>query len=56
MRKQAMPGENKKNLQSPKDVAETISDIIFSNKIYKGEVIDIMKFKSDHSSKVTGSK
>ena len=45
MRKQAMPGENINNLQKPKEVAEKIKDIIFSNKIYKGEVIDLIKFK-----------
>ena len=43
MRKQAMPGENSNNLQDPKEVAEKIKDIIFSNKIYKGEVIDLIK-------------
>ena len=43
MRKQAMPGENSNDLQDPKEVAEKIKDIIFSNKIYKGEVIDLIK-------------
>ena len=47
MRKQAMPGENSNNLQKPKEVAEKIKDIVFSNKIYKGEVIDLIKFKLD---------
>ena len=47
MRKQAMPGENSNNLQKPKEVAEKIKDIIFSNKIYKGEVIDLIRFKLD---------
>ena len=47
MRKQAMPGENSNNLQKPKEVAEKIKDIIFSNKIYKGEIIDLIKFKLD---------
>ena len=47
LRKQAMPGENSNNLQNPKDVAEKIKDIIFSNKIYKGEVIDLLRFKTD---------
>ena len=45
MRKQAMPGENCDNLQNPREVAEKIKDIIFSNKIYKGEVIDLIRFK-----------
>ena len=44
LRKQAMPGENSNNLQNPKDVAEKINKIIFSNKIYKGEIIDLIKF------------
>ena len=43
MRKQAMPGENSNDLQDPKEVAEKIKDIIFSNKIYKGEIIDLIK-------------
>jgi NAD(P)-dependent dehydrogenase (short-subunit alcohol dehydrogenase family) len=43
MRKQAMPGENSYNLQNPKEVAEKIKDIIFSDKIYKGEVIDLIR-------------
>ena len=47
MRKQAMPGENTNNLQKPKEVAKKIKEIIFSNKIYKGEVIDLIRFKSD---------
>ena len=47
MRKQAMPGENTKNLQDPKKVAEKIQEIIFSNKIYKGEIIDLTRFKLD---------
>ena len=41
MRKQAMPGENAEFLQNPKEVAEKIKNIIFSNKVYKGEVIDL---------------
>ena len=45
LRKQALPGENINNLQSPKDVAEKIKNIILSNKIYKGEIIDLIKFK-----------
>ena len=38
-----MPGENSNNLQDPIEVAEKIKGIIFSNKIYKGEVIDLIK-------------
>ena len=45
MRRQAMPGENQNDLQNPKKVAEAILDVIFSKEIYKGTVIDIMKFK-----------
>ena len=47
MRKQAMPGENSNNLQNPREVAEKIKDIILSNKIYKGEVIDLIRLKLD---------
>ncbi len=43
MRKLAMPGENADNLQSAREVAEKIKDIIFSNKVYKGEVINLNK-------------
>ena len=45
MRKQAMPGENSDNLQDPKEVAEKIKNIIFSNKIYKGDIIDLNQVK-----------
>ena len=41
MRKQAMPGENSDELQTPKEVAEKLKDILFSSKIYKGEVINL---------------
>jgi len=41
MRKKAMPGENVDNLQTPRQVAEKIKKIISSNKVYKGEVIDL---------------
>ena len=47
MRKLAMPGENSNNLQSPKIVAEKIKDIIYSNEIYKGDVIDLIKINLD---------
>ena len=47
MRKQAMPGENINNLQKPKEVAEKIKDIILSDKIFKGEVIDLLRSKTD---------
>ena len=47
MRKQAMPGENPADLQNPKEVADKIKDLIFSNKIYKGEVIDLNRVKLD---------
>jgi len=43
MRKLAMPGENEKYLQSPKVVAKKIEKIIYSNEIYKGDVIDLIK-------------
>ena len=38
-----MPGENEKYLQSPKVVAKKIEKIIYSNEIYKGDVIDLIK-------------
>lgn len=41
MRKLAMPGENEKYLQSPKVVAKKLEKIIYSNEIYKGDVIDL---------------
>ena len=47
MRKQAMPGEDSENLENPKEVAEKIKDIIASNEIFKGEVIDLIRFKLD---------
>lgn len=56
MRNLAMPGENKNYLQTPVEVAKKIKNIILSNKIYKGEIIDLMKVKLDHSSNITGSK
>ena len=43
MRKQAMPGENQNDLQSPKEVAKKIEEIIVSNKVYKGEVINLLQ-------------
>ena len=43
MRKLAMPGENEKHLQSPKVIAKKIEKIIYSNEIYKGDVIDLIK-------------
>ena len=42
MRKKAMPGEDVNNLQNPREAAEKIKDVIFSNKIYKGQVIDLI--------------
>jgi hypothetical protein len=39
MRKTAMPGERSTNLNKPVDVAKLIINEIFSDKIYKGEVI-----------------
>ena len=38
-----MPGENPDNLQNAKEVAEKIKNIILSTKIYKGEIIDLIK-------------
>ena len=47
MRKQAMPGENVDSLQNPKEVAEKIKDIVTSNKVYKGEVINLNRVDFD---------
>ena len=41
MRAQAMPGEVKKNLQSPEKVAKKIINLIFLNKVNKNEGVDI---------------
>ena len=41
MRAQAMPGEDKQNLQSPEKVAKKIIDLIFLNKVKKNEGVDI---------------
>ncbi len=43
LRSQAMPGENKENLQNPSEVAKKIIDVIFLDKLYKGDTIDVMK-------------
>jgi len=43
MRKKAMPGENQNDLQSPKEVAKKIEEIIVSNKIYKGDIINLLQ-------------
>ena len=47
MRKLAMPGENEKHLQSPKIVAKKIEKVIYSNEIYKGDIIDLIKIQLD---------
>ena len=54
IRSQAIPGENKKNLQNPSEVAKTIIDLIFLDKLYKGDTIDVMKL--NQSSNITGSR
>ena len=54
LRSDAMPGENKENLQNPSDVAKIIIDTIFLDKLYKGDIIDVMKL--NQSSNVTGSR
>ena len=41
MRAQAMPGEDKQNLQLPEKVAKKIIDLIFLNKVKKNEGVDI---------------
>ena len=54
MRNQAMPGEDTKKLQKPSEVAKNIIEIVFLDKLYKGDTIDIMK--SNQSSNATGSR
>ena len=54
MRNQAMPGEDTRKLQKPSKVAKIIIKIVFLNKLYKGDTIDIMK--SNQSSNATGSR
>ena len=41
IRSKAMPGENKGNLQTPEQVGEKIINLIFLNKVYKGERVSI---------------
>ena len=43
LRNQAMPGENTENLQNPREVAKIIIDLIFLDKVYKGDKINVMK-------------
>ena len=54
IRNQAMPGENIENLQNPSEVAKIIIEIIFLDKLYKGDTIDVMKL--NQSSNITGSR
>ena len=43
MRAKAMPGENEQVLQTPEEVAKKIVDLIFLNKVSKGEIFDILQ-------------
>jgi NAD(P)-dependent dehydrogenase (short-subunit alcohol dehydrogenase family) len=43
MRAEAMPGENEKVLQTPEEVAKKIVNLIFLNKVSKGEIFDILQ-------------
>ena len=54
MRNQAMPGEDTRKLQKPSEVAKNIIEIVFLDRLYKGDTIDIMK--SNQSSNATGSR
>ena len=54
IRNQAMPGENKKNLQKPNNVAKIIIEIISLETIYKGDTIDVLNY--NQSSNTTGSR
>ena len=46
MRKQAMPGENENNLQNPHEVAKFIVKKVISDKIFKGNIIEVNKFNN----------
>ena len=52
IRNQAMPGENIENLQNPNEVAKIIIEIIFLDKIYKGDTVNVLKLSQ--SSNMTG--
>ena len=54
MRNQAMPGEDTRKLQKPSEVAKNIIEIVFLDKLYKGDTINIMN--SNQSSNATGSR
>lgn len=43
IRAKAMPGENEKVLQTPEEVAKKIVNLIFLNKVSKGEIFDILQ-------------
>ena len=46
MRKQAMPGENENNLQNPHEVAKFIVKKVISDKIFKGNIIEVNGFNN----------
>jgi hypothetical protein len=43
MRKIAMPGEASKNLNKPDDVAKLVLNEILTDKVYKGDVLEVGK-------------
>ena len=43
IRAKAMPGENEQVLQTPEEVAKKIVNLIFLNKVSKGEIFDILQ-------------
>ena len=43
MRKIAMPGESSKNLNKPDDVAKLVLNEILTEKVYKGDILEVGK-------------
>ena len=46
MRKQAMPGEDKSDLQNPNEVAKFIVKKVIADEIFKGSIIEINGFNN----------
>ena len=42
MRAQAMPGEDRENLQTPEEVAKKIINLVFLNKVNKGLRVNLI--------------
>ena len=46
MRKQAMPGEDKSDLQNPNEVAKFIVKKVISDEIFKGNIIEMYELNN----------